>query len=472
MSCQNQVAIEDPKQLLFGNAPRPVSTKDGLNIGGGLVYPELNFTLPAMTNVSKSTMPEVRQNYQDIIADATKRAAELDVPGLVVEFETLPPMVETPQWSEELVKILLDGMADARAEHGLRSALRYTPNDIREMTRPPEMRRGQLYQNMMSSFEKAAAAGADMLSIESVGGKEVTDDALTWGDLPAVLFGLTVLGVRDMDFLWGELKNLANEHDCVCAGDTACGFANTAMVLAEKQYIPRVFAAVVRAISVVRSLVAYKKGAIGPGKDCGYENVFLKAITGYPMSMEGKAASCAHASPLGNIAGACCDLWSNESVQNVKLLGGPAPTCSLEQLTYDCRLFNEAAREGRDGALHLRNWLVRSDYTTDPQAYIMAPENVLAIAHAVTAEQSSYRAGCAAALKTIELLRDAHNENTLHIGEREEPWLDMMQHSIESLPAEENAFIREMIPRVDTERFILSEYGLENASSQSGTDGL
>jgi len=59
----------------------------------------------------------------------------------------------------------------------------------------------------------------------------------------------------------------------------------------------------------------------------------------------------------------------------------------------------------------------------------------------------------------------ANNENTLHVGEREEPWLDMMQQSIESLPADEDAFIREMIPRVDTERFILAEYDLENLAS-------
>lgn len=80
------------------------------------------------------------------------------------------------------------------------------------------------------------------------------------------------------------------------------------MVLAEKRYIPRVFAAVDRAITAVRSLVAYEQGAVGPGKDCGYENPFLKAITGYPMAMEGKSAACAHLSPMGNVAAATCDL--------------------------------------------------------------------------------------------------------------------------------------------------------------------
>jgi len=57
------------------------------------------------------------------------------------------------------------------------------------------------------------------------------------------------------------------------------------LVLAEQQMIPRVFAAVVRAVSAVRSLVAYECGAVGPGRDCGYENPFLKPIF---YSLEGR----------------------------------------------------------------------------------------------------------------------------------------------------------------------------------------
>lgn len=98
------------------------------------------------------------------------------------------------------------------------------------------------------------------------------------GDLPMVIFSLCILGVRDMDFLWSRLDDIAQRHGVHCAGDTACGFGNTAMVLAEQRMIPRVFAATVRAITAVRSLVAYERGAVGPGKDCGYENPILKAI--------------------------------------------------------------------------------------------------------------------------------------------------------------------------------------------------
>lgn len=180
--------------------------------------------------------------------------------------------------------------------------------------RPIETRRGMCiggyWDAMLELFEQSAAAGAEFLSIESVGGKELHDDALVNGDLRAVLFSLCVMGVRDMMFIWDHIVAITAKHGVHAAGDTACGFGNTAMVLAERKMIPRVFAAVVRAVTAVRSLVAYECGAVGPGKDCGYENPVLKAITGCPMSMEGKTAACAHLSPMGNLAAATADLWS------------------------------------------------------------------------------------------------------------------------------------------------------------------
>src|SRR3989304_1793535 len=160
-----------------------------------------------------------------------------------------------------------------------------------------------------------------------MGGKEVHDDALQFGNLQQAIFAQCVLGVRDMQFIWSHIVPIAKQHHVHAAGDTACAFANTAMVLAEQGMIPRVFAAVVRAVSAVRSLVAYECGAVGPGKDCGYENIVLKAITGYPMACEGKTASCAHLSPIGNGAAAARDTWSHESVQNLRLLGGMAAPC-------------------------------------------------------------------------------------------------------------------------------------------------
>lgn len=453
------LAISQPENLRFGTAPHPLKTRRGMVIGGGQVYPELNFTLPSMF-VNAATMPDVCRHYREIISGATMRAVELEAPGLVIEFETLPPMTENPAWGIELTKILLDGLEHAHDKHGLKSVLRITPNDTREMERPPRMRSGKLWECMVETFEGCAGAGAELLSIESVGGKEVNDDALTMCDMPGVIFALCTMGVRDMRFLWTEIDRIAKKHGVHCAGDSACGFGNTAMVLAEQKMIPRTFAAVVRAVTAVRSLVAFECGAVGPSKDCAYENPILKAITGFPMAMEGKTAACAHLSPVGNIAAATCDTWSNESVQNIKLLGGMAPTCYMEQLIYDCRLMNQSLADGPDAARLYGKWMVQSDAALDPQAYILRPESAIAVAHAIVRSSNYYTAGKNAALTAVHLLREAHQAGALKLSERETPWLDTIEDSVTALPARENEFIDQMMGSVDQTKFTAKDYGL------------
>ena len=453
------LAITNPQDLIFGLAPRPVTTRSGMVIGGGTVYPELNFTLPAMS-IETATLPEVRRHYRQIIEGALRRAAELESPGVVIEFETLPPMTEHPAWGLEIVHILLEGMERERDRRALKSVLRMTPNDNREFERPPLMRRGRYWEAMIELFEGSAAAGAELLSIESVGGKELHDDALVNGDLAGSLFSLCILGVRDMRFLWTHLQAIADRHGVKCAGDTACGFGNTAMVLAEQRMIPRVFAAVVRAVTAVRSLVAYECGAVGPGKDCGYENPILKAITGCPMAMEGKTSACAHLSPMGNLAAACCDTWSNESVQNIKLLGGMAPTCYMEQLTYDCRLMNTARRHGEASARQLQGWLVESDAAADPQAFILSPESSISLAEAIVGSDSHYHAGVAVARRAVALLRDAHAQGRVRIASNEVGWFDTLQEVLDELPGSEAEFIDQQLALADRSKFLPAEYDL------------
>jgi methanol--5-hydroxybenzimidazolylcobamide Co-methyltransferase len=454
------LAIDDPDELIFGLAPRPVTTSSGMVIGGGTVYPELNFTLPPMT-IDASTMPEVRRQYEQIIQGALRRAAELEAPGVVVEFETLPPMTEHPAWGLDIAKVLLEGMQREKDRSGLKTVLRMTPNDNREFQRPPLQRRGRYWEAMLELFDGSAAVGAELLSIESVGGKELHDEALVNGDLAASIFSLCILGERDMRFLWAHFQKIADKHHVKCAGDTACGFGNTAMVLAEQKMIPRVFAAVVRAVTAVRSLVAYECGAVGPGKDCAYENPILKAITGCPMAMEGKTSACAHLSSMGNLAAACCDTWSNESVQNIKLLGGMAPTCYLEQLVYDCRLLNTARSHGKQAALQLQRWLVESDIAADPQAFIISPAAAVQLARAIVDSDSHYHAGIAAARKALELLGTAHAAGKLRIAPNEVAWFDTMQEALDDLPDSESEFIAAQLACADLTRFLPQEYDLQ-----------
>ena len=313
---------------------------------------------------------------------------------------------------------------------------------------------------MFRSFELCAQAGADMFSIESTGGKEVHDDAILNGDLPLSVFALGILGSRDMAYLWEQIVKISKEYDVVPAGDSACGFGNTAMVLAEQRFIPRVWAAVIRVMSVARSLVAFEQGAVGPNKDCAYEGPYIKAITGYPISLEGAEAACAHLSPIGNIAKAVPDLWSNESVQNIKLLGAMAPTVSLEQLVYATRLMNTASQKGTASALTLRDWWVESDSAYDPQAYVLRPDVVLAIAGEIIAEPTPYLRTRRAALSVLTRLRQAHAGGAFPLSRVELRWLDKLSSQSDELPEDEDQFIASMVQRVNQEKVKLSEYGI------------
>jgi methanol--5-hydroxybenzimidazolylcobamide Co-methyltransferase len=455
----NKLTITNKNDLIFGTAPHPVRTKRGLEIGSGLVYPELNFTLPMM-HVDKSTFNEVKNHYQQIITEASEKAMHLYSEGVVFEFEALLEMTLNPEWGVELVKIMNDICEDNFQKHGFKSEIRLTPNDIRDFERPPRMRSGKYLENMLRLFEQGAEAGGDLLSIESTGGKEIFDDAVVMCDTRSVMFSLNVLGVRDMKFLWQKIIDIAARTGRIAGGDTACGFGNTAMVLAEKNFIPKIFAAIVRIMTAVRTLVALEQGAIGPDKDCGYEGPFLKAITGTPISMEGKTAACAHSSPLGNVSAACADLWSNESVQNIKLLGGMAPTVYMEQLIYDVRMFNTATRKSKSAALVFQELLIESDIHYDPQALILAPENVIEISKEIVAGKNYLDAAKRSSLRGLELIESAINNGSLLVVEREKVWIERIREEIQSIPDNEDQFVEEMLPMLDESKFQKGEYGL------------
>jgi len=440
-----KLVINNAKDLMFGIAPNPVKTRRGLEIGGGQVYAELNFTLPVMS-INESTLDQVYSHYREIAEGALERALQLNSKGIVLEFETLLEMTKTPAVGEEIVKIMNEICENYYQKYGLE--------------RPARQRSSKHLEPMFELFEKGMLAGGDLLSIESTGGKEVSDEALMMCDIRGMVFALAVLGVRDMQFLWQKIVAVANAHGKIAAGDSACGFSNTAMVLAEKKYIPKVFASLVRVISVVRSIVAMEEGAIGPDKDCGYEGPFLKAITGIPISMEGKTAACAHLSPIGNIACACADLWSNESVQNIKLLSGMAPTAYLEQLEYDARLMNEALRAGNLHCDILQQLLVASDIYTDPQALILAPENVIRISRELVRGDSYVANAKNGALAALDIIEEALQSGKMKLSELETSYLPILRDDLNSIPENESDFIGMMMPLLDPGKFIPAEYGL------------
>ena len=437
------LAVTDPDALMFGRAPKPVDCGLGLRIGAGAVYPEVNFTLPAMA-LDASTRADTLRIYEEASRAVATRAVALQAPGLVIEFEHLPPMTETPDWGAEITERVAGVLREVHDATGLPCALRVTPVDVRASGKPPQLRRGKNWDALRKSFALCAEAGADILSIESIGGKEVSDEALLSGDIEGILLALGVLGARDMAWLWDEIVSVSQSRSVVPGGDSACGFANTAMQLAHQKLLPETLAAVVRAMGAARSLVAFEHGAVGPSKDCAYEGPILKAIAGCPLSMEGKTAACAHFSPVGNIATAMCDLWSNESVQHVPLLSGSAPEAFTEVLIYDCRLMNEALERGQQKTL--RDLFVSSDAYRSPQALVLSPEATIAIASAIVSEQDDYRRTLKAGLAAATLIRQAVDDSLLFLSRAESRWLDRIQSALASLPGQEGELRERLAP--------------------------
>src|SRR5690554_3777575 len=128
------LAITNPEDLIFGKALYPVTTRRGLVIGGGLVYPELNFTLPPIA-INDTNLENIRGQYRGIVTDALERGRQLDSNGIVFEFETLIEMTKKPAIGVELVKIMNEVCEEYYHKYGFKSEIRLTPNDLREFDR-------------------------------------------------------------------------------------------------------------------------------------------------------------------------------------------------------------------------------------------------------------------------------------------------------------------------------------------------
>lgn len=86
-------------------------------------------------------------------------------------------------------------------------------------------------------------------------------------DIRKAIFALGVLGVRDMRKRWTEISQIATETGSIA--------------------------------SAVRSLAAFEAGAVDPHMVCGYEGVYIKAITGTPITMGGVPVNAQFARSIG-----------------------------------------------------------------------------------------------------------------------------------------------------------------------------
>lgn len=434
----NRLEIDNPSELIFGMAKHPLDYGFGLKVGQGKVVPEIKF-FPR--KISDEDPGDFKVEVETITKSILERSVELGITALQIETEQSFMETKKPKLVAEVTNIQKSLMEKYAEEYGIRLGLRVTVADIRDFR--DGLRSTTNYGLMMEAFEAAASNGADVLSIESEGGKDVFNYSIVRQDIGGLIFSVALLGSLDMKFLWNEIVSIARRKGSIAGGDTACATGNTAMRLAggaKGMNFPHTLAALVRAISAIRSLVAYEQGATGPGKDCGYENVILKAVTGFPMSMEGKTSACAHSSLVGNVASACCDLWSNEQVENVRLFGGSAPQVFLEILHYDCELMNTAIGSGR--ALELRDMLVLSDKFKDPQAFVLSPDVAIEIAYSIVSESGYYRRAKSVFQNTIALMEAC---KSLKLSSPERRFLLHTKNLLSSLPDDEDAFRDQMV---------------------------
>ncbi len=421
-------------EMIFGTSVKPVTTKSGLVIGGGFVVPEV---VPHPRPGSEKELNTLLREFERANEDTLERSVSIGFPALVIENEHVFQMTNNPNWGMEIAAQTARQIADYKKQYGITSAYRSTIADIRKPTMV-HMRDSDRAKLVLESFE-ACATYADILSIESIGGKEIFDYSIMRNDITGLLFA-TVLRGLDSEWLWTHIVDIAQKHDCIAGGDTNCSQANTAMFMAggfKSNDIPHSLAVLCRAMGVSSALVPYECGAVGPAKDCGYENPIIKAITGIPISTEGKSSACAHLSLVGNIMAATCDLWANEAIQYGDMFGGSTSAVFTEILGYDAALMNSSIQ--LENQKELQANFINSDRYRSPHGFILCPDNAYEIGQTVVENNESlYARAKAAAQKCGELLI---NNSDLILTNFENESLISYLKEIELLPEKEDDFI-------------------------------
>jgi methanol--5-hydroxybenzimidazolylcobamide Co-methyltransferase len=443
-----KMAYSNADEMIFGKAITPVKAGLGLEIGAGYTTPEVNYAPRPEAGESKE---KLIKEYERITTDIMARMVQIGAPAVVLETEHVQQMSNNPSWGAEVAHAQKTIMEDYHDEYGIKCALRHTIGDIRE-DRNYLALRGDKYNTFLEAFEQCAKNGADILAVESMGGKEVFDYAILRNDMAGILFGIGVLGSMDMEMIWQDITSIAKKNHVVSSGDTDCAQANTAMFIAGgllDKNLAHTIAIIARAISGARTLVAYECGAVGPGKDCGYENTICKAIAGVPITQEGKTSTCAHSDLMGNLVMQCCDLWSNESVEYHGEFGGTTVQCWSETLAYDCAMMNVALNSGN--AKVLRDILVASDMYRDPQGYVLAYPNAYRVGQAIVKNGDDiYLRAKNAALECIAIVEEGA-KGKLQLSRFETKALSDARAAFEALTDDKEKFMSDSLNKYKQE---------------------
>lgn len=438
-----KMAYDSADEMIFGHAKKPISYGFGIKVGAGRVIPELNY---APRPGTEKSIERITKEYVDYISkDAITRAVTLGFPDLQLETEWVSQMGTVKGMGASIVagqKAITEKM---HAEYGINLAVRHTIPDQREAEEG--LRHGMdskfsYPEKFTECCEIACENGADVLSVESVGGKELADYAVLHGDITAFLFGVGYLGSIDMEMIWTEMVDICKKNKTVAGGDTNCSGANVSMFMAGgllDNDVQKTFSAVTRAISAARTMVAMECGATGPDKDCGYEGPIIKSVTGKPAAQEGKNCQCAHADIQGNLMAQCADVWSNESVEYHPEFGGSSVQCWLGPLGYECSLMNTAIVTGQ--AKILRDLYMTSDRARGPEGYILAYDNAWKIGKAIAENGDDYYLRAkAAGLTAANIIIEGNNKKELLLTKKQLDVIKKIVKDLEALPDDTDKF--------------------------------
>lgn len=451
-----KMAYGSGEEMMFGTAKKPVKTKRGIEIGGGFVHPEV---VPHPRPGSEKTMKTLLREYERANGDALERMVIVGHPTLQIENEHIYQMTHNPKWGGEIAAQTAKQMDDYLQKYGLKAAYRSTIADLRKPDMH-HMRESDYTHDVIESF-KECAKFADIVSIESMGGKEIFDHAIIRNDIQGILFGIGVLGAIDMEWMWNQIVDIAKKNSCIAGGDTNCSCANTAMFMAggmTSKDVPHVIAALSRAIAASRTLVAYECGATGPTKDCAYEDPIIKAMAGVPIATEGKTSACAHSDLCGNLIMAVCDLWSNEAVEYHDMFGASTTSVFAEILGYDCAQLNTAINLGYQQ--QMKEILVNSDMYRDSHSLILAPNNAWEVGNAIVGNRakSNYASARAGAMKAGDIIL---GDKQMKLTGLEKEALNKAMKDLAALPDSEGDFIDTCLKKYkNVKGFNPASYGL------------
>ena len=110
--------------------------------------------------------------------------------------------------------------------------------------------------------------------------------------------------------------------------------------------------------------------------------------------------------------------------------------------------------------MNLQHLFIESDKALDPQAFVLAPENVIPVAAEMVKGSCHLEATVRGCQKALSLIEESVASENLYLDEKEVGWIDIIKQGLDTIPDNEEQFIEEMVPTLDDSKIALAEYGL------------